>query len=134
MSIVFHCPACRAPITLPDEYAGLKARCKACGHKLVVPGQQSDEADALPANEAPPPRRPAAAPPRPANSDPFADLGSSSPTAYPTGPREDPTMATVRTLLSIFGFLILLCCLGPALFFRAARLGRTARQAQERNR
>jgi DNA-directed RNA polymerase subunit RPC12/RpoP len=42
MPISFQCPSCLVDITLPDQYAGKKARCKECNFKLVVPAAAAE--------------------------------------------------------------------------------------------
>jgi ubiquitin-protein ligase/DNA-directed RNA polymerase subunit RPC12/RpoP len=54
--IRFTCPTCTKPFAVPDEYAGRRARCKACGGEIVVPDTEA----ALPAT--PEPAAPAATP------------------------------------------------------------------------
>lgn len=43
MTISFTCPSCGAPLNAPDEYAGGKARCKACMTAVAIPSGQVEE-------------------------------------------------------------------------------------------
>jgi DNA-directed RNA polymerase subunit RPC12/RpoP len=129
VSISFACPSCRTPITLGNEYAGQKARCKACGHKLIVPtaAPPSDRPlDVLPVVQPPP--RPRTVPG--ANENPFADLDSSGPgpdIARP-GYRQDGSVTTIRTVTYIIAIIVLLCCSIPLALLRGFSSGQRAKQ------
>lgn len=47
--ISFDCPTCGKTFTVPDSYAGRKARCKGCGNELQVPA--AADSTALPTPE-----------------------------------------------------------------------------------
>jgi DNA-directed RNA polymerase subunit RPC12/RpoP len=53
MPISFACPSCQKNMTVPDQYAGQKARCKGCGHKLIVPTARPAPAPAPASDESP---------------------------------------------------------------------------------
>lgn len=56
--IAFRCIKCRKPFTVPDSYAGKRARCKGCDTQLTVPTRSDpDMAPASPAASAKPPLR-----------------------------------------------------------------------------
>ncbi len=40
MSIKLACPECDAPMKVPDEFAGRRAKCRACGKVLRIPGEK----------------------------------------------------------------------------------------------
>ena len=40
MSIKFNCAECSSPIKVPDESAGRRGKCRACGHVFRVPGRK----------------------------------------------------------------------------------------------
>ncbi len=42
--IAFECPKCQKSFTVPDSYAGRKARCKGCGNELRVPATKAGAA------------------------------------------------------------------------------------------
>src|SRR4051812_27933557 len=54
--ITFTCAGCGRSFTVPDEFAGRKARCKSCGAPVEVP------ANAAPAADVPTPPTPGTAP------------------------------------------------------------------------
>jgi uncharacterized protein (DUF983 family) len=116
MPIKFHCPSCRVGITLPDEYAGLKAKCKACGYKLIVPGAAASAVDVLPAE-----------PSRKSQPDnPWTDIDAGTPVqqsshGYQRGADHDAAR-TLRLIGTIIVFVLLVCCLIPArLLYYATR-------------
>jgi hypothetical protein len=66
MNITFDCPFCRHPFTVPEAYAGKKAKCKHCGTSLQIPGTPPATAASTPAAAAPKPAPKPAAAPKPA--------------------------------------------------------------------
>src|SRR5687767_5883958 len=56
--IAFRCVKCRKPFTVPDSYAGKRARCKGCDTQITVPaGSDPELASPTPAAPARPPLR-----------------------------------------------------------------------------
>jgi hypothetical protein len=96
MPIQFNCPACQTQISLPDEYAGLKARCKACDHKLIVPV---------------PPRLQPIATALPADEDQWTSLNQSEPRVRRTRDGDYYASLVVRTILTVLASLLILFCI-----------------------
>jgi len=55
MAIAFKCPSCGQAYSVPEQSAGRKARCKACGNRLVIPGAGPTPAKQAPQGGAAPP-------------------------------------------------------------------------------
>lgn len=51
--ISFECDHCHKPFTVPDSYAGRRARCKGCGHDLRVPDSAASTSAMAPASVLP---------------------------------------------------------------------------------
>lgn len=59
MAIAFKCPGCGQVYSVPEQSAGKKARCKACGNTVVIPAAGPGPAKQAPqAGAAPPPAKP----------------------------------------------------------------------------
>ncbi len=59
MAIAFKCPGCGQVYSVPEQSAGRKARCKACGNTVVIPAAGPSPAKQAPqGGAAPPPARP----------------------------------------------------------------------------
>ncbi len=44
MPIKFTCPHCRVSMTIPDTFAGKRAKCPACGNPITIPGEPAGDA------------------------------------------------------------------------------------------
>jgi len=55
MAIAFKCPGCGQVYSVPEQSAGRKARCKACGNTVVIPGAGPSPAKKPPQGGAAPP-------------------------------------------------------------------------------
>src|SRR5262245_22833586 len=93
MPISFDCPSCRVRMTLPDQYAGQKARCKACGHKLIVPAAP----------------QPNSAPSSAGDESPFGDLDSPGGAGAESSPRRRRAGSSMGAVA--FGLLLVFCLL-----------------------
>jgi len=67
MAIAFKCPSCGQVYSVPEQSAGKKARCKACGNTVVIPAAGPGPAKQAPQGGAAPPtakpvQKPAATP------------------------------------------------------------------------
>ena len=59
MAIAFKCPSCGQVYSVPEQSAGKKARCKACGNTVVIPAAGPSPAKQAPqGGAAPPPAKP----------------------------------------------------------------------------
>ncbi len=69
MPIQFQCPSCGNTISVADQHAGKRGRCKHCGHDITIPGAAAAQPaavaaphPAVPPPPPPPPQQPHALP------------------------------------------------------------------------